>query len=163
MLRGVPADRVVGQAVDSRERHPLRHAPIAAVAEVAAWQLEVWPPGGEAGGKRRRLGPADELAAASGAAPPGGSAPPDSPCAAPDPGERPYLCTGYDCYVVHEPCVMCAMALVHSRLRRVIFCVTNSQHGALGGSGIKLHSHKSLNHHYQVFWMPLDQHATPQQ
>ena len=63
---------------------------------------------------------------------------------------KPYLCTGYDCYTVHEPCAMCAMALVHSRIRRVIYCVPDLQHGALGGS-FRLHGQKSLNHHYQVY------------
>lgn len=63
---------------------------------------------------------------------------------------KPYLCTGYDCYTVHEPCAMCAMALVHSRIRRVIYCVPDKQHGALGGS-FRLHGQKSLNHHYQVY------------
>lgn len=63
---------------------------------------------------------------------------------------KPYLCTGYDCYTVHEPCAMCAMALVHSRISRVIYCVPDVQHGALGGS-FRLHGQKSLNHHYQVY------------
>jgi tRNA-specific adenosine deaminase 3 len=65
------------------------------------------------------------------------------------PGKQ-YLCTGYDCYVLHEPCVMCAMALVHSRVRRVVYCEPDAQLGALGGR-IRLHGQKSLNHHYQVF------------
>lgn len=62
-----------------------------------------------------------------------------------------YLCTSYDVYADVEPCVMCAMALIHSRVRRVIFYKKNDSHGALGGSGIFLQSIKSLNHHYRVF------------
>ena len=67
---------------------------------------------------------------------------------------RPYLCTGYDCYVVREPCAMCAMALVHSRVRRVHYCKQDASYGALGGT-FKLHAQKSLNHHYVVFHIPL--------
>jgi len=67
----------------------------------------------------------------------------------------PYLCTGYDCYVVQEPCAMCAMALVHSRVRRVVFCQPDKQHGFLGGCGVRLHSKRSLNHHFQVYRLPL--------
>lgn len=70
------------------------------------------------------------------------------------PGDRPYLCTGYDAYVVCEPCAMCAMALVHSRLRRVVYCQSDVGGGVFGGSGMKLHSKRSLNHHYAVYRMP---------
>lgn len=63
---------------------------------------------------------------------------------------KPYLCTGYDCYTVREPCAMCAMVLVHSRIRRVVYCVLDEQFGALGGC-FRLHGQRSLNHHYQVY------------
>jgi tRNA-specific adenosine deaminase 3 len=69
-------------------------------------------------------------------------------------GDRPYMCTGYDCFLVHEPCIMCAMALVHSRLSRVIYCYKDPQGGALGGQQ-HLMAKKSLNHHFKVYHLPL--------
>ncbi|KAK1932571.1 putative inactive tRNA-specific adenosine deaminase-like protein 3 [Phytophthora citrophthora] len=65
-----------------------------------------------------------------------------------------YLCTGYDIYLDREPCAMCAMALVHSRARRVVFDRANPRDGVLLSS-FKLHTIKSLNHHYRVFQLAL--------
>uniref|UniRef100_A0A3Q1F785 Adenosine deaminase tRNA specific 3 n=1 Tax=Acanthochromis polyacanthus TaxID=80966 RepID=A0A3Q1F785_9TELE len=66
-----------------------------------------------------------------------------------DAGSQPYICTGYDLYVTREPCVMCAMALVHSRIGRV-FYGTASLDGALG-TKYKIHSQKDLNHRFEVY------------
>lgn len=65
--------------------------------------------------------------------------------------ERPYLCTDFDCYLLREPCSMCGMALLHSRVRRVFFCQPDERHGVLGGSGVRLHGLKGINHRYSVF------------
>ncbi|XP_058393615.1 probable inactive tRNA-specific adenosine deaminase-like protein 3 isoform X2 [Diceros bicornis minor] len=61
----------------------------------------------------------------------------------------PYVCTGYDLYVTREPCTMCAMALVHSRVRRVFYGAP-SPDGALG-TRFRLHARPDLNHRFLVF------------
>ncbi|SCN58876.1 cytidine deaminase, putative [Plasmodium chabaudi chabaudi] len=61
-----------------------------------------------------------------------------------------YLCTNYYAYLTHEPCFMCAMAMVHSRVKCVIFDKVNKKNGALFSKG-KLHCLKSLNHHFKVY------------
>lgn len=64
-------------------------------------------------------------------------------------GSQPYICTGYDLYVTREPCIMCAMALVHSRIG-CLFYGTSSADGALG-TKFKIHSLKDLNHRFEVY------------
>ena len=61
-----------------------------------------------------------------------------------------YVCTGFDVFLSHEPCPMCAMALVHSRVARVFYAHPYPECGALG-SVHSLHTIKSLNHSFQVF------------
>ncbi|XP_023938102.2 probable inactive tRNA-specific adenosine deaminase-like protein 3 [Bicyclus anynana] len=64
--------------------------------------------------------------------------------------DGPYLCTGYYIYMLREPCVMCAMGLVHARAKRIFYCFNNSDTGALN-SVVKLQTVASLNHHFEVF------------
>lgn len=61
-----------------------------------------------------------------------------------------YLCTGYDIVLTREPCIMCSMALVHSRIARIIYGVDNKNAGGVGSRYI-LHSYPSINHHYKVY------------
>ncbi|KAJ1697967.1 hypothetical protein LUZ63_006479 [Rhynchospora breviuscula] len=63
---------------------------------------------------------------------------------------RPYLCTGFDIYLAWEPCPMCAMALVHQRIKRIFYAFQNPRVGALG-TVHRLQGERSLNHHYSVF------------
>jgi tRNA(adenine34) deaminase len=53
--------------------------------------------------------------------------------------------TDCDLYVTKEPCPMCAGAIVHCRLRRVIFGCPDPKGGAAGGL-LNLLQHPSLNH-----------------
>ena len=62
-----------------------------------------------------------------------------------------YLCTGYDIFLLREPSMFEAMALMHSRIRRVVFGIKNSMDGGLGGSGQYLHCLAGTNHRYRVF------------
>ncbi|CAF2061684.1 unnamed protein product [Brassica oleracea var. botrytis] len=72
--------------------------------------------------------------------------------------EKPYLCTGYDIFLLWEPCTMCAMALVHQRIKRIFYAFPNPTAGGLG-SVHRLQGEKSLNHHYAVFRVLLPGHA----
>ena len=60
-----------------------------------------------------------------------------------------YRLPGCTLYVTLEPCAMCAMALMHARLDRVVFGAWDPKTGA-AGSVIDLFSEKRLNHHCAV-------------
>jgi len=57
--------------------------------------------------------------------------------------------TDCDLYVTKEPCAMCAGALVHTRIRRVIFGCSDPSAGA-GGSLINLLQMPTLNHRCDI-------------
>jgi tRNA(adenine34) deaminase len=54
-----------------------------------------------------------------------------------------------DLYVTKEPCAMCAGALVHVRMRRVIFGCSDERGGAAGGA-INLLQMPGLNHRCEI-------------
>ena len=54
-----------------------------------------------------------------------------------------------DLYVTKEPCFMCAGALVHVRMRRVIFGCADKRSGAAGGT-MNLLQMPSLNHRCEI-------------
>jgi tRNA(adenine34) deaminase len=61
-----------------------------------------------------------------------------------------YRLTDTVLYVTLEPCVMCAAALVHARVRRVVFGAFDAQAGA-AGSLIDVFRLPGLNHQVDVF------------
>lgn len=121
-------EKTIAVSHDCRKDHPLHHAVMVCIDLVARSQ------GG--GCYSYDKYPACEFT--PGTLPPSENAAP-----------QPYICTGYDLYVTREPCVLCAMALVHSRIGRV-FYGTASEDGAFG-SKYKMHSRKDLNHRFEVY------------
>jgi tRNA-specific adenosine deaminase 3 len=120
-------------------QHPLMHPVVVCVGAVAAAQLAA-SPANTAAATEAAAEQADQsdTVDASTASSSSGS---DS--------RGQYLCTGYDVYLTHEPCCLCAMALVHSRARRVIYGAPSPDCGVLGSTA-KLHT-EGLNHAYRVF------------
>jgi len=60
-----------------------------------------------------------------------------------------YRLPGCELYVTLEPCVMCAGAMMHARLARVVYAAPDPKTGA-AGSVVNLFAQEQLNHHTEV-------------
>ena len=60
-----------------------------------------------------------------------------------------YRLPGCELFVTLEPCAMCAMALMHARISRVVFGTPDPKTGA-AGSVVNLFAQPQLNHHTTV-------------
>ena len=60
-----------------------------------------------------------------------------------------YRLPGCTLYVTLEPCAMCAMAMMHARVGRVVYAARDPKTGA-AGSVVDLFSHRQLNHQTQI-------------
>lgn len=77
----------------------------------------------------------------------------------------PYLCTNYDIFVTEEPCIMCTMGLVQSRIRRLFYldkkCTEDLKSIKLlcypDGAIEKylIHRDKNLNHRFEAWRITL--------
>lgn len=76
-----------------------------------------------------------------------------------------YLCNDYHVYTTHEPCSMCAMALIHSRVSRLIYLRPVPSTGSLKPSsaeGYTIHNHKYLNSKFEAWeWIGDDYIVSP--
>jgi len=70
------------------------------------------------------------------------------------PGQAPpYLLSGLSLFTTHEPCLMCSMSLLHSRIA-VVYYVRQSLHAGGLGSVYKVHEDKGLNHKFEAWqWL----------
>ena len=60
-----------------------------------------------------------------------------------------YRLAGCDLYVTLEPCAMCAGAIMHARIGRLLYGAADPKTGACG-SVVNLFAEKKLNHHTDV-------------
>ncbi len=60
-----------------------------------------------------------------------------------------YRLPDLELYVTLEPCAMCAMAVLHARIRRVVFAAPDPKTGA-AGSVVDLFAQRALNHQTEV-------------
>ena len=63
--------------------------------------------------------------------------------------ESNYRLPGTTLYVTLEPCTMCAGAMLHARVERVVFGASDPKTGA-AGSVLNVFSEKQINHQTQV-------------
>ena len=63
-----------------------------------------------------------------------------------------YLCTGLDVYCYYEPCCMCTMAMVHSRVGRLFFIHPNPKYGGVMSQAF-INQCPRINHRFRAFRM----------
>jgi tRNA(adenine34) deaminase len=71
---------------------------------------------------------------------------------------RNYRLTGASLYVTLEPCIMCAGAILHARIDRLIFAARDQKYGA-AGSKLNLLESEFLNHRTGVTAGVLEQES----
>lgn len=131
-------DHPVG-AHDTRNtaRHPLRHAVLNAVRLLA---------------DHRALNPSTLQV---GPTPEGTASPADLTTEASDftPSTKNgtnYLLTGLTLFTTHEPCIMCSMALLHSRVHEVVYIVPMPPTGGCGGGEVCVPRLDGVNHRFGI-------------
>jgi tRNA(adenine34) deaminase len=60
-----------------------------------------------------------------------------------------YRLTGCDLYVTIEPCAMCASAMTHARIRRLVYGASDPKAGA-AGSAFEVLNYPKTNHRVEV-------------
>jgi tRNA-specific adenosine deaminase 3 len=73
----------------------------------------------------------------------------------------PYLLSGLTLFTTHEPCMMCSMALLHSRIAFVYYVRPSPEAGGLG-SVLSVHEDRGLNHKFEAWRWTGERRAIPE-
>ncbi|TNY20591.1 hypothetical protein DMC30DRAFT_352104 [Rhodotorula diobovata] len=68
----------------------------------------------------------------------------------PEAADPPYLLTGLSVFLSHEPCLLCAMSLLHSRIK-ALYYVKRAPGAGGAGSLYSVHEDGGLNHRFEVW------------
>lgn len=72
----------------------------------------------------------------------------------------PYLCTNYDVFITEEPCFMCTMGLVQSRIRRLFYMNSDKTpklcYPDKAIEGHLVHRDRNLNHRFEAWRVTLN-------
>ncbi|EJC98874.1 uncharacterized protein FOMMEDRAFT_128553 [Fomitiporia mediterranea MF3/22] len=151
-------------ARDTRQStlNPLRHSVLNVIRKVADWRASFWP------SPPRTSTPAVEVIAGkltdsltSSLTSMTDSVSENTGAETPRLNGSNYLLTGLTLFTTHEPCMMCSMALLHSRVREVVFLHAMDATGGCGGAdgrGTCVPRLKGVNHRYNILrWKIADE------
>ncbi|KAK7205470.1 cytidine deaminase-like protein [Myxozyma melibiosi] len=118
--------QVVASSIDTRNssRNPLSHSVMSCIAKVAAAELA------------RRNAVAEMSNSQE------------------DASNQAYLCHNLQLITTHEPCAMCCMAMVHSRISRLVYVQNMPRSGGIdrnSGPGYGIHWNKHLNWRFEAW------------
>ncbi|KAL1736663.1 hypothetical protein EV714DRAFT_198278 [Schizophyllum commune] len=145
-IPAVEGDTPAFGARDTRKGtgHPLRHAAIDVIRQVAEYRASTPAASTSSTNATRPKGAQQEDDDTSAAALE--RADDASPAAQ---NGQDYLLTGLTLYLTHEPCIMCSMALLHSRVKEVIYLIPMNATGGCGGATC-LPWLQGVNHRFRI-------------